>query len=590
MMTKLFNDVHPPVSDDRKTTQFRVLYRQFLFRMVDLELLSASARGDISKLLGQFAALLLFLSSWLGLAILGFWDSEMPREAFIINAWGMEHLLISTTMLVVGLFAILSWDSTVPDRRDVLVLALLPVRARTLFLAKVAAVATSLGLTVAAFNAFTGFTLPLALAPTSASLLQLILSPARYRLIAAYWITMISAGGFIFCSVLGVQGLAAQLLARSQFLRLSALLQMAAFCLFLSVYFLQPSLATPHALMAAQNQHLLAWLPSYWFLGLFQELSGFTHPAVVPLAWRALTGLAIVGLGTAVAYALSYFRTLRKIVEEPDIVAGSRRHHWLPPFGNSLETAVVQFSVRTLLRSRQHRMMLAFYLGIGFAIVILFMKTPRAQQQLSAANAPLLFSSFVIMCAWVVGTRIVFSMPLALRANWIFRLTEVRSAPEYLAAIRRPLFVLAVAPVWAASAALFLSIWPWRMAAGHLVVLGLWGMILAYFCLLGFQKIPFTCSYLPGKSFLHMAFLAALGLLLLIGKGVDFELRALHDPVSYATMLVILGIAVVLVRWRTVALATSDEAFVQFEEAPPTEVFVLGLYRDGVLPIEPRSN
>ena len=144
--------------------------------------------------------------------------------------------------------------------------------------------------------------------------------------------------------------------------------------------------------------------------------------------------------------------------------------------------------------------------------------------------------------------------------------------------------------MWAASAALFLSIWPWRLAAGHLVVLALWGMILAYLCLHGFRKIPFTCSYLPGKSFFHMAFLAALGLLLLIGKAVAFELRALDNPVSYAEMLVVLGIAVVLARWRTVAPATSEEAIVQFEEVPPAEVFVLGLYRDGVLPIEPRSN
>ena len=41
--------------------QFRVLYREFLFRMVDLELLSP--QGDRSKLLGQFAALLVFISS-----------------------------------------------------------------------------------------------------------------------------------------------------------------------------------------------------------------------------------------------------------------------------------------------------------------------------------------------------------------------------------------------------------------------------------------------------------------------------------------------------------------------------------------------
>jgi hypothetical protein len=165
MMTKLFTDDRPLASDDRQATQFQVLYRQFLFRMVDLELLSASARGDISKLLGQFAALLIFLSAWLGVAAVGLGDSQIPRAALVVRAWDMEHFLIATTMLVVGLFAVLSWDSTFPDRRDVLVLAPLPVRARTMFLAKVAAVATSLGLTVAAFNAFTGFTLPLALGP-----------------------------------------------------------------------------------------------------------------------------------------------------------------------------------------------------------------------------------------------------------------------------------------------------------------------------------------------------------------------------------------------------------------------------------------
>ena len=40
--------------------QFRVLYREFLFRMVDLELLSTQARGDMSKLFGQFASLLIW--------------------------------------------------------------------------------------------------------------------------------------------------------------------------------------------------------------------------------------------------------------------------------------------------------------------------------------------------------------------------------------------------------------------------------------------------------------------------------------------------------------------------------------------------
>jgi CubicO group peptidase (beta-lactamase class C family) len=67
-------------------------------------------------------------------------------------------------MLVVGLFAVLSWESMFPDRRDVLVLAPLPVRAHTLFLAKVAAVATALSLTVVVLNVFPGIAAPFAFA------------------------------------------------------------------------------------------------------------------------------------------------------------------------------------------------------------------------------------------------------------------------------------------------------------------------------------------------------------------------------------------------------------------------------------------
>src|SRR6266568_4439306 len=111
--------------------QFRILYREFLFRIVDLELLAP--QGDIGKLLGQFAALLVIVSFWVLLPAVAVTGSP-PSELALIFTW--------TTMLVVGLFAILSWESMFPDRRDVLVLSPLPVPGRTLFLAKVAAVAT----------------------------------------------------------------------------------------------------------------------------------------------------------------------------------------------------------------------------------------------------------------------------------------------------------------------------------------------------------------------------------------------------------------------------------------------------------------
>lgn len=405
---------------------------------------------------------------------------------------------------------------------------------------------------------------------------------------------MCAAGAFIYCSVLTVQGLASLILSRRYFLRVSAILQMAAFCLFVTVYFLQPSLTTPGTLAAPENQSLLAWLPSYWFLGLFQELNGSAHRAFDPLARRAWIGLVLVGSGAVAAFLLSYFRTLRKIVEEPDIVPGSRVARWFPRLGNSLAAAVLLFSVRTLLRSRQHRVLLSFFWGIGLAIVIGYVKSPSAQMQVVEGSAtaqyqvsvPLLMSSLVMMCLAVAGTRIVFSMPLELPANWIFRIMPDRRSPEYVPAIRRSLLILGMAPVWTGLAVLFLSIWPWWPAAGHLILLGLVGVIFAELCLNGFQKIPFTCSYLPGKSNVHMVFLVFLMLLIPLIDGVArLEQRALGDPAGFALMVSILGILALCARWRTAALAKSPRAVLQFEEVPRPEVQTLGLRRDGVFPV-----
>jgi hypothetical protein len=420
-------------------------------------------------------------------------------------------------------------------------------------------------------------------------------SSSFLRWFAAYWFTMLASGAFIYCGVLGVQGLAAQLLSRRLFLRVSGVLQLAAFCLFVSAYFLQPMFGGMEGLSALEARRRIGWFPSYWFLGLFHELNGSMHPALAPLAQRAWIGLGIVTFGTAVAYALSYLRTLRKIVEEPDITPGSHSVSWLPHFGDRVQTAIGQFSVRTLVRSRQHRVILAFYLGIGFALTVFLLKAPVMKPQLPdaaasdpwrEANTPLLAASIVMMALGVVGTRVVFAMPLDLRANWIFRVTGLRGGPESLAASRRSLLLLSVAPVWLGSAVLCLWLWPWRQAAGHLVVLGLIGMLLTDICLRNFRKIPFTCSYLPGKSQVHLVFLGASGLMWLVMLSVKLERQALQESRGIAAMLALLGLAAVCVRLGTAGLARMEEEELRFEEAQAPAVLELGLHRDGVMPVE----
>lgn len=932
--------------------QLGVLYRQFLFRIVDLEVLSAHAQGDASKLLGQFAALLVFVSAGFSLgAIFGRADPRPGGESVdLVLSMVTQHFLIATTMLVVGLFAVLSWDAVFPDRRDVMVLAPLPVQARTMFVAKVAAVATALGLTILLLHCAAGLAWPLAfaakarpallpalsfepaLAPAGVGdlegllgrdlklslapgegmaigvwkagerrvftygaakpdslyeigsisktftglmlarmvaagqvrfdepvrellprgtvakpageevtlldlvthrsglpqmprnfrpadktnpyadygprelyaylarqgvakpleagyrysnlglgllgqalaersgksypdlLRELVTGPlglrdtvvqlsaeqegrflqgyddrhrpvrawdldalagagairstagdmltyleanlhpersgamaaavaASHRLRAyarggaaialawsyndesgsyshggstagfntfalfnpradtavvvlmnnsprlippnliadhvrqrlsgepaislgtvlvpaagssgfagiarsygAYWFTMLAAGLFIFGACLVLQGLTAQLLPRRLFLRVSGYLQLAAFCAIICVYFLQPGFGGLNELGASSIWRLVQWLPSYWFLGLYQELNGSLHPALEPLARRAWIALAVVACASAAAYTLSYRRTLRRIAEEPDIVPGARRWGWLPGFGGQVETAIGQFSIRTLARSRQHRMILAFYLGVGLALTSLLLKDPATRRQLEDGAAaatnqwrevsiPLWAASMIMMALAVVGTRVVFALPLDLRANWIFRITGVQDGRASRTGGRRALLLIAVAPVWLMESTVCLGLWPSWQSAAHLTALALLGMIAAELCLLQLRKLPFACSYLPGRSRFHMAFLGAMALELGSIKAALLERQALREAGTTALMLA--GLAAVWVGVRiAAALARGEDRELHFEEEETPAVQVLGLNRDGVMAME----
>ncbi len=553
--------------------QFRVLCRVFLLRVIDLEVLSAD--GDTAKLLGQFAAIFAGISFLfaLPLFILG---GNLPEP----DLWTVEHLLIATTITGVGLVSVLSWDSLIPDRRDIFVLAPLPIRTTTLFAAKLAAVTATIGLVILSLNVFSGMGWPLFFA-ASGGVIHTI------RSLAAYWAAVVLAGVFTFCMVLGIQGIAVQLLSRQLYLRISSVLQVAGFCLFVGLYFLEPSLERREALVSPTNHRMLSWLPGYWFLGLFQQLNGSMSPGFTWLAHRAWMALMLVILAATGLLFASYFRTLPKLIEQPDLLPSPRRVTWWPRGGEPAKNAIVLFAVRTLFRSRQHRLIVSFYLGVGCAAVLAYMRIEAAggsviQAVEATQNRKIVLSTTILlMCVAVAAIRSVISMPIALRANWIFRMTERLEVAEYVAAVRRTLFLLGVAPAWILIAIALLWLWPLRVASEHLLVLALFGGCLVELSLAGFVKVPFTCSYLPGKANAHIAFWVAVLLLIpLANLAARLEYYLLNHVAGGIFLIVILGIALVSARWRTKVKATA-QARLEFEDNPPPEVFALNLDRNG---------
>ena len=101
----------------------------------------------------------------------------------------------------------------------------------------------------------------------------------------------------------------------------------------------------------------------------------------------------------------------------------------------------------------------------------------------------------------VPAIRLALSVPLDLRANWIFRMAEDVDGRAEVADAERPHRArLAVAlPI-----ALIAPLQWWVMGPRRLAVLlveAAIGWLLVEFLMADWHRVPFTCSYIPGKGF-----------------------------------------------------------------------------------------
>jgi hypothetical protein len=208
-----------------------------------------------------------------------------------------------------------------------------------------------------------------------------------------------------------------------------------------------------------------------------------------------------------------------------------------------------------------------------------YIKTPFAgvTSTNSGISTVFLLASILMMILTILAIRVVASIPISLRANWILRVTQVRPARHYQRAVRFSWLALGVAPVLFLLAGAFLAAYPWRQVLGHLVTMLLLGLLLIELCLYTFQKIPFACSYLPGKANIHFAFWAFLLFFIRwLKDGATFEGRMLNDLLSGVLMILFLAIAAAGVRWLT-EVGGSSAGELLFEEENAAEIIALKL-------------
>ena len=455
-------------------SQYIALVRHFFGRFFDNEFIAQNAdvQVTVTKTLALLASpgmLLPFFRYTTYLALDGY-----PPEARMATLWFDRCFLFSFAILVMGGVTVLEWDALFPDRRDYVSLIPLPIRARTIFLAKVGALVLFLLGFTAAVSAVSTVLFPIFLfASTSTHTFASVGLKTLAGLgglgwtMAAQGISVLAASAFVFLSLIALEGLLLNILSTGGFRRASVYVQCAMIFALLSLFFLFPNIAASIPDLKARNALLLYAFPPAWFLGLNEVLLG--SPIRCSERWRDGRRWRSRGAGAGRG------RRLHAGVSKARAAGRSNRWKARKPFARAcdgwlsaladriaphpLERATVAFIGKTMARSARHRIFLAAYTGVGCAFVLQALVGTGLRQ--AWLSIPLVLSFFMLS-----GMRYIFTLPSELPANWLFRVTESDDRRQALDGARTAMLWFGVAPLFAALAPFYFVLWPPGDSAG----------------------------------------------------------------------------------------------------------------------------
>jgi hypothetical protein len=341
------------------------------------------------------------------------------------------------------------------------------------------------------------------------------------------------------------QGLVSNLVPRRFLGQVSGYVQGLLITLMLVLIMLSFSIGPP-VLKTMLQPDLAKWLPPVWFLALYEKLLFDRDPQFGPLAVRGVLAL-VCAIGTAMAACLiSYARHRRMVME------GAKERNIGSRLGPAIldrlvpdprQQAVLSFMWKTLARSSQHRVLLMGYGGFGLALTLsgifgIGAMVPAAQ----VLTASFVYAHTVMLIFVLLGLRHLFAMPAELRANWMFQITEREGRVEWLGAVERFVLLAAAIPVLAIPFPLEVMLIGWRAAAESGLFAG--ALLVGYeFLFMEWEKLPFTCSYLPVKSpgtVLLFFFAGIMGILPLVTVTI---LTALYNVFGFAFLVCALAAA-----------------------------------------------
>jgi hypothetical protein len=499
------------------------------------------------------------------------------------QSWVEKTVMTGFFMLILGFFAVLEWDTLILDQRDFFNLRPLPLRSRTLLSAKFSSLCLFVGIYTLGINALSAplFVFYLAKWKSSDPLYAL-----KYGMI--HFGVMFFACFFAFFFNVVLTGVLKSFLGPGIFKRLSALIRSALLIVYFGVLFLffsaifqgAGSIRLFQNLVGDQGfmQRFQTWFPAFWFVDLYETLLGSRFGPASHGSWKwALTGLAVLLLTFVLTTGLTYKRFLKNMGQSR---ARSRFLSGLKSGALSLfngiflrnltQRAVFHFYTLTLQGSAYHKMRVAAFTAVGVGVALIQILTqdligvPLTGISWAMVSIPFSMTIFLL-----VGLRDAVNLPLSLPANWIFRQTERQQIRHYFSGLRKAVLFYNMLPFFAGLFVFYAFLWGGLAAFYHVAFSFAVAVLMMEAAFFKWCKIPFACSYLPGKEKVQLFWLGYLALYLLVVNLLTWmDMKFLLAPTGYLYFFGMLLVIIAALRIYQVRFFYK-EISIQYEEEPP---------------------
>jgi hypothetical protein len=498
-------------------------------------------------------------------------------------SWVDKCFFLWVFMLLLGFLTVVEWDVIFPDRRDYLNITPLPVPVRTFFLAKSASFFLLIGLYSLAVHAPASFIFGYFLTRFHTS------SPLGIlRYMAAHIVAGSAANAFLFFLCVFIQGLLMSLLSYGLYKKISLLIRFALLTAiaFLLIVSLTESVAIPQTFadlagMKEARDPALFLFPPLWFTGLYEYLLGSRDPFFATMGRLAILSVLTSVLAFFATAAVSYNRHLKRSLEvkRGRVDLGRLKGFFSRVFDlvllrNPTERATFHFFGQTLARSTVHKMRLFNYLSVASALALIMLSTTQLlRSHISVSNRTVLAIPLVLGFFLLLGIRSLANVPATLEANWVFQLTERTPRRHYYAGLRKAVFFEALLPLFTLVYVFHFFLWGSKPALLH----SLYGLAAAVVLLevlfLRFPKIPFTCTYVPGKAKVHVYWLPyVIGFYLYVSLLSSLERFLFAAPRYFVNYFVICGLIFAALRIYANLYFYRRQPFVFQEEPEPVMI------------------